>query len=274
MKTIQIFLASSIKEFEREREQLELFIRNVSDHFEAKYKIKIRIVLCENIDPSYTAERKQEEYNNIIRECEMVFFIFFTKLGEFTYEEFLVAKKQFEEFGKPKIYTYFKNLSSSETMEQSLVNFMSWLDNSLGHYHTNFDHLDTIKLRMLLSIRTQELDFAEISIKNGQCCVDSIPVVSLNKVSEFYNNTSLQELLDSYKEQEAECKRLKSLYITNPQDKNICSEYAQVCAKQETLSQEIQKLQEYIFRTTLNICNLQVNGTITNRQKEAYQLFE
>ena len=140
MKTIQIFLASSIKEFEREREQLELFIRNVSDHFEAKYKIKIRIVLCENIDPSYTAERKQEEYNNIIRECEMVFFIFFTKLGEFTYEEFLVAKKQFEEFGKPKIYTYFKNLSSSETMEQSLVNFMSWLDNSLGHYHTNFDH--------------------------------------------------------------------------------------------------------------------------------------
>lgn len=274
MKIIKIFLASSIKEFKHERELLELFIRNVSDHFESKYQIKIRLILCENIDPAYTAERKQEEYNQIIRECEMVFFIFFTKLGEFTFEEFFVAKKQFEECGTPKIYTYFKNLSSSEVMEQALVEFMAWLDNDLGHYHTTFEHLDTIKLRMLLNIKLRELNFSEICAKDGMCCIDNIPVLPLENVSEFCNNGSLQELLDTYKAKELEYQRLKALYIANQQNQKICEEYAQVCAKRDTLSNDIQKLQERILRITLDICSSQTKGTITQRQRDAYRLFE
>lgn len=42
MKKIKIFLGSSIVEFEKERNELELFIRNLSDKFEDNYNIKIR----------------------------------------------------------------------------------------------------------------------------------------------------------------------------------------------------------------------------------------
>ena len=42
MKKIKIFLGSSIIEFEKERNVLELFIRNVSDEFEEKYNIKLQ----------------------------------------------------------------------------------------------------------------------------------------------------------------------------------------------------------------------------------------
>lgn len=274
MKTIHIFLASSIREFEREREQIELFLRNVSDHFEKKYQIQIRPILCENIDPAFTTERKQEEYNRIIRSCETVFFIFYTKLGEFTLEEFLVAKSQFEAYGSPKIYTYFKNLQPGETMEQSLADFMDRLDHTFGHYHSTFDHLDTVKLRMLLSIQLQQQNFAQVRTENGHCYIDDIPVLSLEHVAEFRNNGPLQELLQHYSAQEAEYLRIKSQYATEQNDPQICREYAQVCAKRETLCQEIRKLQDKILRITLNICSGQLNGNVTPRQKEAYRLFE
>lgn len=270
---IQIFLASSIKEFEREREQLELFIRNVSDKFEEKYNVKIRIILCENIDPAYTIERKQEEYNQIIRNCNMVFFIFFTKLGEFTHEEFIVAQKNFKECGLPKIYTYFKNLSSTESMEQPLSDFMDWLDNTLGHYHTTFDHLDTIKLRMLLNIYNDEIDFLKGYVKNGEYCIDNIPILSLEHVSEFYNNIYLQELLEAYKKKKAECNRLKER-VNAEALPELWQEYTRACTERETLSQNIHKLQEKILRITLNMCNSQSKGEITQRQKIAYHLFE
>lgn len=274
MKKIQIFLASSIREFEREREQLELFLRNVSDQFEAKYQIQIRPVRCENLDPAYTVERKQEEYNQIIRDCELVFFIFFTKLGEYTYEEFRVAREQFEKCGRPQIYTYFKNLPPEQTMEQSLASFMDYLDKSLGHYYNTFDHLDTVKLRMLLSIRLQEMVFVEVGAENGQFCVDGVPVLPLNDVPEFRNNDPLQKLLVEYGSQEARYQRAKASYAARQDDPKICREYAQLSASRETLSREIRKLQEQILGITLNICSGQLQGNITPRQKEAYRLFE
>ena len=56
MKKIKIFLASSIVEFARDRDELELFIRNVSDRFEENYDTKIIPLRCENVDTNMTVE--------------------------------------------------------------------------------------------------------------------------------------------------------------------------------------------------------------------------
>ena len=274
MKKIKIFLASSLREFEREREQIENFIRNVSDNFEDKYNIKILPVLCENIDPAYTVERKQEEYNRIIRDCEMVFFIFFTKLGEFTYEEFLVAKKQFEEKGSPKIYTYFKVLEESQEMDEALSSFMQELDHALGHYHSTFEHLDTIKLRMLLSLKIQEMDFVEIKNENGQCFVDGTPVLKLENVAEFANNDTLMQLKSEYAIVEEEYFKVKAIHTNNKNDAAISKQYAELSMKRQKLHDEINDLQTNIFRISMNMCYDNVHGNITMRQKQAYRLFE
>lgn len=117
MKKINIFLASSIVEFANERMMVENFIRNISDNFEEKYNIKIQPLLCENFDDAYSFSRKQEEYNQKIRESEFCFFIFFTKVGKYTHEEFEVAKEQFEKTKKPKIYTYFKTIEEGKAEE-------------------------------------------------------------------------------------------------------------------------------------------------------------
>lgn len=101
-KVIKIFIASSIVEFANERMAIENFIRNVSDSFEENYNVKIQPLLCENFDDAYSKTRKQEEYNEKIRDSELCFFIFFTKAGEYTREEFEVARKNSRRRASPE----------------------------------------------------------------------------------------------------------------------------------------------------------------------------
>ena len=273
MKTIKIFLASSIVEFEREREQIENFIRNVSDDFEEKYDIKLKPVLCENFDSAMANGRKQDEYNEEIRNSEMVFFIFFTKLGEFTREEFDVAYSHFKEFDKPKIYTYFKELSNGETMEESLKAFMGTLDNALSHYHSTFNHIDTIKLRILLNIKLNALDYVEIKAEDGYCVIDGKKYLSLDNFPEFFNNGILNDLKKELEETEKKYYELKPHYVMND-DKAKRNEYIDVASKRQRLIDEIDELEKNIFKLSLNISESSSDFDISPRLAEAYRLLE
>ena len=252
---------------------IENFIRNISDKFEEHYDVKIQPLLCENFDDAYTKTRKQEEYNAKIRDSEFCFFIFFTKAGEYTREEFEVARKKFEETGKPKIYTYFKVIKDGEA-EQSLYDFMNELDKTFGHYYGTFDHVDTVKLRILLSLKLQEMDFLEIKTDGGKCIVDGRPVLSLDKVSEFANNEIFKGLKDELSEVEKEYFELKSKYVEDDCDEATCRKYYETASRRQTLIDTIEELQKNIFNMTFRMCKDEIHGEITQRQKEAYRLFE
>lgn len=273
MKIIKIFIASSIVEFEREREQIENFIRNVSDDFEERHNIKFKPILCGNADNAMAKGRKQEEYNEDIRNSEMIFFIFFTKIGEFTREEFNVAFSHFREFDKPKIYTYFKELSDGETMEKSLADFMDTLDNALSHYHSMFSHIDTIKLRILLNIKLNALDFVEIKAEDGYCVVDGKKYLSLDNLPEFFNNGILNDLKKELEETEKKYYELKPHYVMND-DEEKRNEYIDVAAKRQRLIDEIDELEKNIFKLSLNISESASDFDISPRLAEAYRLLE
>ena len=274
MKKINIFIASSIVEFAMERMQIELFIRNVSDKFEDRYNVKLQPILCENLDDVYSVARKQEEYNGKIRESEFCFFIFFTKAGKYTREEFDVARKQFEETGKPKIYTYFKVIEEGVTAEQSVRDFMYELDHTFGHYYGSFSHVDTLKLRILLSLKLQEMDFLEIKTEGGQCIVDGREVLKLDNVSEFANNRDLTELQRELAAVEAEYYDLRVKYDRGNCTDEIYRKYCAAASKRQNLIDEIDDLQRAIFNVSLRMVNDDVHGEIFDKQKKAYKLFE
>ena len=272
-KIIKIFLGSSIVEFANERMAIENFIRNISDKFEENYDIKIQPLLCENLDDAYSKIRKQEIINENVRNSELCFFIFFTKAGKYTKEEFKVARKKFEETGKPKIYTYFKVIKD-ETAEQNLYDFMNELDKTFGHYYGTFEHIDTVKLRILLNLKLQEMDFLEIKVDGDACVVDGKKALSLENVSEFANNSIFQELKAELYEVEESYFNLKTKY-----EKDECSpseerEYIEIATKRQNLIDSIEEIQKNIFNMSLRMCQDEARGEITIRQKEAYRLFE
>lgn len=268
-KTIKIFIASSIVEEEAKLDRLliENFIYRNSNDFEEQYDIKIKPILCENLDEAYSSVRKQEEYNEEIRDSEICFIIFFKKAGPYTQEEFEVARKAFEQSGKPKIYIFFKNLKEGEG-EQQLYDFRKKLEQEFNQYIHTFDHIDTIKMRILAVLH--EMKFVEIKTRNGYCVINDEPVMALSQVSEFKNNDRLKTLklklkdLENYKNKILE-------EIKNNEQYSI--ELNKTNERINEIKDKIRDLEDKIFNVSLSL-SYDLSSKMTVRQKKAYDLFE
>lgn len=259
-KKIKIFFASSMER--EESNELDAFIYDLSDKFERQYDVRIR--------PVHEDDMRMEEE---LCSCEMAFFVFFQKLGEHTRKQFEEAKTFFEKSGVPRIYTYFKEVTEEEK-EEELRQFARELDAVFGHYYSSFSNLDTVKLRILLGIKLQEMDFVALSVKDGMCKVNGQDVLSVEHLPEFANSGLLRELRKELEKLEETYFQMRPIYAKGGADKAFYREYADVCSRRQKLKDSIGELEKTIFNMSVNIVRDVIRGEITQRQKEAYRLFE
>lgn len=85
---MKIFIASSITEFERERDVIENYLwrRNEGE-------INVIPVRCENVDPAMSVTRKQDEFCNYIAESDVCLFLLGKTVGRYTVEEYNCAQE-------------------------------------------------------------------------------------------------------------------------------------------------------------------------------------
>jgi len=126
MTTTQIFLASSA-ELREDRKELKLHIARKNDMLEKK-GVYLKLITWEDSFVNAMVEYGlQTEYDEAIKQCDVIFFLFWTKGGKYTLHEFDVAYEQYKLTGKPRIYTYFKQ---TEQQDQALNDFQTKLANS------------------------------------------------------------------------------------------------------------------------------------------------
>lgn len=148
-RTIQIFLASS-SELEGDREQFEIFINRKNKEY-IKNGIFLELVLWEDFIDAMSQTRLQDEYNKAITACDIFVSLFYSKVGEYTREEFLKALETFKANGRPLIYTYFKELEIKVTRAnrkslESLFDFQDELSDK-GHFFTTYDSIEDLKYK-------------------------------------------------------------------------------------------------------------------------------
>ncbi|HRE76670.1 MAG TPA: COR domain-containing protein [Flavobacterium sp.] len=148
MKTIKLFLASS-SELAEERKSFREFISIENDRLHKK-GIYFQIIQWEYFLDEMSTTRLQDEYNKMLKECDIALCLFFTKVGKFTEEEFDTAYEKFIFSGSPKIWTYFKsgNINTNEIHDSinSLLKFKEKLKN-LGHFQSVFDSNSNLHLQ-------------------------------------------------------------------------------------------------------------------------------
>ena len=111
MLTKKIFLASS-SELQEDRKEFEIFINRKNKEW-VDQGVFLELVQWEDFLDAVSKTRLQEEYNKAIRECDLFVMLFFTKVGQYTAEEFETAFGQFQATPKPFIFTYFKDAEIS-----------------------------------------------------------------------------------------------------------------------------------------------------------------
>lgn len=100
MKTIDLFMASSA-ELKLERLELVDLLQDLSEETEER-GIRLKPVLWEFMDSSMRAERKEDEYLERLRQCEICLVLFWRTLGEYTVEELDVAVAEMQAGRNPK----------------------------------------------------------------------------------------------------------------------------------------------------------------------------
>ena len=275
-KKICIFIGSSIVEFKEERMELENFIHRLSNDFEDRYDTRVIPVVCEAFDPAMARTRKQDDYLESMRGCEMCFFLFYTRAGEYTIEEFREAYQTFLANGAPKVYVYFKELGQDEKIEPSLTEFMAEVDKTYKHFYNMFSHLDTVKLRILLGIKLNAMDYLPIEVEGNACKVGghTLEGVDLKNVPEYANSKELAVFERQLKETEEIYLRMKGQYDAKKGDEAFYREYAQVAAHYHQLKKTVADLRSDLFELMLKLDSTFTSGEVTPRMKEAYRLLE
>jgi hypothetical protein len=277
-KSIKIFFGSSIVEFQRERISIELFIRRISALLEKQCKIRLEPLFCEAFDDALFLTRKQDEYNEKLRDSDLSFFVFYTRAGQFTVEEFEEAIRALRKHGKPKIYVFFKETTADKAIDQSLKDFRRQLEEKHKYYGGHFSNVNTVKFRILQALTLLSEGRINLRVEAGKCWIDGVEIrekdLSLGKVTEFANNATLQNMKKELEEVSLKCHAVKAQDVVGKLDDQAREEDTQLLAKRQSLADNIEEIERQIFEMSLGISRDIVRDEMTARQRAAYALFE
>lgn len=90
MKKLSIFLASSIVEFKTARPKIGEYVLEYNNQM-FEFSKKIKLFECEYYDEAISLNRKQDDYMEVLKQCDLFFMLIGKKLGNYTLEEYEVA---------------------------------------------------------------------------------------------------------------------------------------------------------------------------------------
>jgi tetratricopeptide (TPR) repeat protein len=260
---IKIFLASS-KELEKERLVFADLVGHLNNALESR-DISISLVKWEYVDASMGPEHKQEEYNKLLKDCDLCIVLYWTSFGKWTKIELDTAYKEKCAGRNPKkLYVYFKD---GEGISEELQRFRDGFPDNYGHFFSEYKNIDTLKAHFLL----QFMDYLSLTyqgrsiveVKNGKVTIDGKEYVDLQNVPFAGNNKEYKDKLRAYKFIKTSLSKMDS---DDPDYKEFQEEF-------RTLQKEIQQMEEGLWDTALMITNLS-NTRSSERLKRAADLFE
>lgn len=241
MENIKIFIASS-SEVSSEREELEKYINRLSNRYK-RYNLLLEPVLWENESKRFNSSRKQDDFNQLLLKSDIVIFMFGSRVGEYTKEEFDVAVQSQRKQCNPKhILTYFKNISLelcslTEKDLKSLTELLKlkcYIEKNLNQMHTSFDN----KIDLLLKVGEEIDRIATDKITNTKQ-LRIMPRDSLHEIFSLEKRLHLSDGLYSEIRQ-IRLMNISSNSIINPETVNIAHEVDNI-----KISDAIEKIMEH-----------------------------
>ena len=266
-KKINIYINSSGEDLKSEATELRNFVNKLGDDLsERGYDVMIRPL------PMKAEQFREED----IRDSEMCFFLFGHSSGEETEKNFDYAYSVFHDSKdqKPKVYVYFRKPEKGESADESIERMKEKIDGEYGHFYSRYDNLDTIKLRMLLNLKFQEMDYLPVNMDGDGLYLCGERVVELDKVGEFANCMELSNLRNEQEKTEKEYLDMCAKYGKEDRTDEFYRRYADVASRRTLLNERINELRKQIFELSLGLSRDSVSGDMTPRMKKAYKLLE
>ena len=303
MKTIKIFLASS-EELKEERLEMTDLMSRLNQTFKGR-GIELELKRWEYLDASIGDKRKQDEYNEVLKDCDICLVMFWRKFGSYTGEELDVAYQCHKDKVRPeKIYVFFKNPDGDDVTDELKEFIRNYESRYGGHFFCKFQTVDAMKLEFLLQFelyQKDQLGSQAIEVRNEHVYIDNEAFVDLNNIPFAANNEGYKKLQSELKELHEEIvdmqaklekknkklERKKADYDENPDDEDCLEDYKDAKEDVDRLTDDLQKRlnrknalekefereQQNLFNTARRITE-QRGHKISERMARAIEAFE
>ena len=271
MKEIKVFLASS-EELKYDRLAFSDLIRKLDNIYE-KRGIRIRLFQWEDFDAAYNDKRKQDEYNEYVKQSDLFLALFRTKAGKFTVEEFELARDEHREKGLPKPHVYCRDLEQGETEDKTLTEFKQRLFAEMGHFFARYKNEDGLNLHFVMQLQLFENSRSEQVETDGNLitfCGE--PIAKTDNIDFFAKNKDFIRMREDLKDLNADIEDLRLRQASAPEDENLKNRIQEKLNKRNALQEEFEHYRKQILRIERRIIELQ-GKEINEAVKRAMEAF-
>ena len=272
MKKVKIFLASSIEDLREDRIAIGDYFRQLNEIY-IDLGVHFSLVKCEDYDDALVTGGKQSRYDEEIRGSELCFFLFYRKVGEYTKHEFEIALEAFRGSEKPKIVTYFKDVTCAEEINENVNSFMHMLDEELHHYYSTYGHIDTLKLGILMQIKLMGLDSADVSLEDGEVKLNGAPLLYAKNVPMLNGLDNLRELTQRKRElcQARDAARNAFLSNSSAENENL---FFKASDELNKVSKALTEAEREALSFVTTVAEISRDGrALTSRQRDALKCY-
>ena len=271
MKTIKIFLASS-EELDYDRMAFGNLVRRLDDMYE-KRGIRIKLFEWEDYDSAYNDKRKQDEYNDNVRQSDIFLALFHKKAGQFTVEEFDIASKEFKDHASPKVYTYCKDLKQGEEETPELKEFKKRLFDEMGHYWCRYDNRESLHLQFVMQLQLVESSQIEdMKVENGNVTINGLPIAAMDKLKFASCNEEYIKMNEELASLPEEIEMYRMMVDAHPDQQKYKDQLQKKLDRLNQLKKDLEGYQQILFNTAKRIAQLQ-GKRITERMQRAMVAF-
>lgn len=259
MKKIKMILIISEENLKNDKNEISNFIRNLNDIYE-DYGVYIRLITDQK-------ELNDEDLN----ESDLFLILVQSDMNKESTHNFDLAYTKFKENHNPKISTYIKQ---TDNVNQTVMDFIKYLDEELGHFYTNYNNTDTIKLNIAMQLQSLGFEEEKFNVKDGKLLFQNKEIMSLEKIPMVLNNKEINKLKEQYQKIENEYWTLKEKKNENPDDDDLLEKYLQVKNQKDEISKNIQDIELSIINFEKSFIEDLGKGQLSKRQIYARKCLE
>lgn len=256
VQTIRIFLASSNK-LHDDRVAFADFIECLQNHYGSR-NYSLLLDKWEYLDSSYKNKRKQSEYNELIKKCDIFVVLFHNTVGEYTLEEFNIAIEECRRRNLP-LFIYFKDLKDQETPED-IKKIQIRIKNELEHFWGTYDTNDKLHLDFLLNFDNFLLGCnSNVESKKGEVLLEGVHVAQMSNLSFANANEDYLKMLQEIQGHQKKIEELKKCSEKYPNEQFFLDELQNELNQYNSLTQEFEILQKDLLATAKLIVDMKRN---------------
>ena len=270
IKTVKIYIASSVLEFHEEQTQLLAFegeLNRIYRNTGIRFEITISDLMHGGLQNNN--ECRIEIYNSRI-----VYFLIGRSVDGDIREEFRIANEFFQDLKHPLVYTFFRYNINDESVDESVIRFYNEdLNANQNKLYIPFDHIDTVKLNIMQEITRNPTIGGTIDVKDEFVQLNGENVVPLKNIPMYQNNGDLSELKQQYDKLNDEFADTIAM-LSNNRSKEVIAKVVEIGAKRNELVEDIERLEKNILKNYLHFTSkARLDAEMNWREKKALECY-